>query len=328
MTVFVKKADLGFDPKCQFWSKDPGFWSNLTKMTIFRQNAGCRFCPKCQWSSQIGSKIETKMTIWCQLWIPKWSHWAHALSETGSKGHGSASMTWGVSRSKLPIILYYYLWDVHYDPDLSDLTSWIQILPTFLAESGPEIVRIGHKSGQDPFGNSGSFGQGLDQTRARFWSKIGQNLIDFWSKIDRKWQTHSVLGESGLCQNWQISVLSRKCRFWPKFGCKWTLQIIDFGSKIGWVVTRFWPKLGTVKGPFLPIWLLYPYEMAKIVATGLLESQKVAIFMTKSGNNPSKFWPKTEISLSPFPSKLIMPQHVCSNLVLDVNFGTKFSSQR
>ena len=80
------------------------------KTFFFRQKCRCQFWPNWHFDGEFGSKIETKMLIWCQTETPKCTIWAHALSETGSKGHGFASVIEDGSRDNHPIILYYYLW--------------------------------------------------------------------------------------------------------------------------------------------------------------------------------------------------------------------------
>ena len=123
---------------------------NFHQNDVFRQNAGLDFNENDHFGVTFGSKIETKFGILGQINNPKYLIWAHALCETGSKGHGFASIHESRLETKHPIILYYYLWgakNCHMGPKL---TPRIQILPTFLTESGQEIDRFWSKSGQFP----------------------------------------------------------------------------------------------------------------------------------------------------------------------------------
>ena len=88
----VKLQALKISPKRQFSTK-----------------SGCRFCPNWWFDVKFGSKIETKLAFWASILSPFRSIWAHALSETGSKGHGFASIRHHDPRGKHPIILYYII---------------------------------------------------------------------------------------------------------------------------------------------------------------------------------------------------------------------------
>ena len=278
--------------------------------------------------------------------------WAHALSETGSKGHGFASMHVNDPSDKLPIILYYYLWGVKFDTRVD------------FATQDPDFDHFSDRFWSEKMSWADQIrGPTLSVTTVLLvWVWIWTGLI-FWPKLAKK--LSQKLSENDqhirfLVTSWSPFLdFVENCRFWAKFGCKWTLLGPEIGSKIGWVATTFWPESESHKRPLLPIWLRYPYEMVKTLTTRLLESRilvnfcpkscnnpsnfgtksgtgrspfpsksrKAVIFWSKTCNNPSNFGLKSGSGLSPFPSKSDMPQHVCSKVVpgdnLDLNLSIK-----